>query len=307
MAYRLTVLLPTLNCGKYLTDALRSLAAQTFQDFRVLILDGGSSDDTLDVASAFREVPIEIVRCGRIGLGRQLRVGVELVDTEYAARLDADDVSLPTRFDRQVRELDGRSDLAIIGSQIELLIGDKICPAVPLPTSHQDIRRVLWTGFPAFSHPTVLFRTEAAIRCSAYRIWGLGEDLDFYLRMTEAGKGENLPDVLHQYRLHGESASVRSFREVRKNYQFALECAKCRRKRIAEPTPDEYDARQSPTSKLVQRIASQIECRAFGLYRRSRIRMAEGKRVLGLAGACLSVLLRPKLIFSRVLVQLGRG
>lgn len=305
MAYRLTVLLPTLNCAKYLAGALLSLEAQTFRDFKVLILDGGSSDQTLNIARSFKDLPIELVRCGRVGLGSQLRKGIELLDTEYAARLDADDVSLPFRFEKQVRMLNDRPGVTIVGSQIELLIEDKTCRAAPLPTSHRAIRRALQTGLPAFCHPAVMFRSEAAVRCSAYRIPNLGEDLDFYLRMTEVGQGTNLLEVLHRYRLHGESASFCSFEEVRNNYRFALACAKSRSKGKAEPTLAEYGARRGILFKVVQRVAARIECSAFGLYRRSRIRMANGELVLGVAGACLSVLLRPKVLGSRVLVQVG--
>jgi glycosyltransferase involved in cell wall biosynthesis len=304
MKHRLTVLLPTLNCESYLRAALQCLAEQTFQDFKVLVLDGGSSDDTLNVAQAFDRVPIQVVRCGAVGLGLQLKMGLELADSEYIARLDADDLSLPRRFEQQIGVLDASPDVTILGSQIELLVGDKVCRSGPLPLNHQAIRRILLTGFPAFCHPSVMFRREAAMRCSAYRIASVGEDLDFYLRMTEVGKGANLPEALHQYRLHDKSTSFLSFSEVRKNYRFALACARARRAGHAEPILGEYESRRPAFPRAVQRFLASIECVAARLYRNSRIRMAEGGRLVGFAGASLSLLLRPKLIGTRVLIQL---
>jgi glycosyltransferase involved in cell wall biosynthesis len=304
MPARLTVLLPTLNCDSYLLEALDSLAAQTFQDFKVLLLDGGSQDHTLHIARQYSRFPVEIVHCGPIGLGAQLRMGLALAETPLIARMDADDVSLPPRFERQVRALEHQPDLALVGCQIELLIGSHTCRAGILPWRHEDIRKLLWAGFPAFCHPAVMFRAESARRCSAYSISGIGEDLDFFLRMTEAGVGLNLKDVLYRYRFHPQSISLRSFGEVRKNYEFALECARARRRGLREPNYAEYLSFSNKRA-LRQNFAAKCECVGVALYRRSRMLLATGGRCKGVLGVMLSLALRPSLVFARLRVQIA--
>jgi glycosyltransferase involved in cell wall biosynthesis len=297
----LTVLMPTLNAGAYLEQALASLAEQTFQDFELLIVDAGSTDGTLEL---LRKPPVRttILSCGRIGLGGQLKLGLEKIDTKYVARMDADDISLPQRFERQIDVLEARPEVTILGSQICLLAKDRVCRAAELPAHQAAIRAALLAGFPAFSHPTVMFRAQAANRSNAYSIAGSGEDLDFYLRMTEAGVGENLPAVLHQYRIHERSVSFRIFDEVQRNYAYAVACAVARADGLREPTVADFSSNWM-RRPLNARLLSRLECLGTRLYRRSRIRIAQGHRITGVAGALASVLIRPGLVRTRARIR----
>jgi glycosyltransferase involved in cell wall biosynthesis len=304
MTRLLTVLMPTLNAESFLPQALDSLAGQTFQDFDVLVVDAGSTDRTLDLVQDYRRVRARVVRSGRVGLGAQLRLGLDGITAKYVARMDADDVSEPGRFEALIATLENRSELAMVGSQIGLLIGDKRCRAGALPQQHELIRSALLDGFPAFCHPSVMFRAEAARRCNAYAIPGSGEDLDFYLRMTEAGKGENLAAVLHQYRIHERSVSFAGFDEVQRNYRYAVACARARGDGAAEPTIAEYTSTWNRRGSGA-RLAGRLECVGTRLYRKSRIRLAEGQRLRGLAGAVASVLVRPRLVRARAMIRWG--
>jgi glycosyltransferase involved in cell wall biosynthesis len=301
MAALITVLIPTLNAEEFLAEALASLSGQTFRDFRILVLDGGSQDRTRQIALSHRGV--EFVECGSVGLGAQLRIGLERAETPLVARMDADDVALPHRFESQMEALQDR-EITIVGGQIDLLVGSRICRAQPLPRTHAQIRRALLAGFPAFCHAAVMFRTDPARQRRAYSIPGLGEDLDFFLRMTEAGRALNLPTVLYRYRLHDRSACFRSFDEVCRNYAFALACADARRNGRPEP-----DAAQHAESWMKRgwaaRLSTKAECFAVRLYRRSRIKIAKGHSVRGLAGAAVSVALRPRLIQTRARIALA--
>lgn len=301
MTPSITVLMPTLNATEHLRDALDSLAAQTLQRFTVLVLDGGSTDGTRRLALSYERV--EFIPCGKVGLGAQLRVGLDRITTPFVARMDADDISLPTRFERQVEALE-QQNLAIVGSQIELLFGSRVCQAQALPRTHSGIRRLLLTGFPAFCHSAVMFRTDTAQMCGAYSVSGLGEDLDFYLRMTEAGKGRNLSDVMLRVRIHERSACFTSFEEVRRNYAYALSCAVARRNGASEPDEDEYAARWSSRKPAI-RLLTRLECIGVRLYRRSRARLASGDRLRGYLGVIVSLLLRPRLIQARALIKLA--
>jgi|GEM_PF-2105932 glycosyltransferase involved in cell wall biosynthesis len=298
----ITVLIPTLNAEPFLEVALSSLYAQTVTDFKILVLDGGSTDNTRKIAISHDRV--EFIQCGAIGLGAQLNVGLAKADTSLIARMDADDVSLPGRFEAQLSAFKD-SNVAIVGTQIELAVASTICRGQPLPQSHKAIRKELLAGFPAFCHPSVMFRRDLARRQRGYAISGLGEDLDFFLRMTEAGRGLNLPNVLYRYRLHERSASHTSMDEIRRNYAYALVCAQARRDRLPEPTAASH-AKIWRDRPWITRLATKVDSFASRLYRESRMRIAGGRLITGGIGAAISVALRPNLVKVRTRIALRR-
>src|SRR4051812_6980517 len=113
---RLSVLLPCRDGARTLGMALASVLAQTFADFEVLLLDDGSTDDSLRITRSFGDSRIRILSDGEHhGLVRRLNQGVRAAAGEYIARMDADDVSFPTRFARQVEFLDAHPRVDLLG------------------------------------------------------------------------------------------------------------------------------------------------------------------------------------------------
>ena len=116
---RVSVLMGIYNCAPYLSEALDSLYAQTFQDFTVILCEDGSTDDTFAVAESYanRYDNIILLRNGKnMGLNYTLNRCLELADTEYCARMDGDDISLPTRFEKEVAFLDEHPEFAVVSS-----------------------------------------------------------------------------------------------------------------------------------------------------------------------------------------------
>ncbi len=119
---RVSVLMGIFNCASYLQEALDSLYAQTFKDFKIILCDDGSTDDTFYVAKTNADTHdnIVLIRNERNrGLNYTLNHCLEYADTEYCARMDGDDISLSTRFEKEVRFLDEHSDYAIVSSPME--------------------------------------------------------------------------------------------------------------------------------------------------------------------------------------------
>ena len=99
---RISVIMGIYNCASTLVEALDSLYAQTYQDFKIILCEDGSTDDTFEVAQQYasRHDNIVLIRNDKnMGLNYTLNRCLELVDTEYVARMDGDDISLPTRFE----------------------------------------------------------------------------------------------------------------------------------------------------------------------------------------------------------------
>ena len=105
MEYRISVLMGIYNCAPTLQEALNSLYDQTYQGFKIILCDDGSHDDTLKIAeenARLHENVIVIKNDRNMGLNYTLNHCLEYADTEYIARMDGDDISLPTRFEKEL-------------------------------------------------------------------------------------------------------------------------------------------------------------------------------------------------------------
>lgn len=114
---RISVLMGIYNCAPYLQEALDSLYAQTYQDFKIILCDDGSKDNTYVIAqrNAAEHPNIVLVRNERnMGLNYTLNHCLEHADTEYIARMDGDDISLPSRFEKELAFLDAHPEYAVV-------------------------------------------------------------------------------------------------------------------------------------------------------------------------------------------------
>ena len=116
---RITVLMGIYNCAPTLQEALDSLYAQTYKDFKIVMCDDGSKDDTLKIAeenAKMHENVIVIKNERNMGLNYTLNHCLEYADTEYCARMDGDDISLPTRFEKEINFLDEHPEYAVVST-----------------------------------------------------------------------------------------------------------------------------------------------------------------------------------------------
>lgn len=114
---RITVLMGIYNCAPTLQEALDSLYAQTYKNFKIVMCDDGSKDDTLKIAkenARMHENVIVIKNERNMGLNYTLNHCLEYADTEYIARMDGDDLSVPFRFEEQIKFLDAHPEYAVV-------------------------------------------------------------------------------------------------------------------------------------------------------------------------------------------------
>ena len=114
---RISVLMGIYNCAPTLQEALDSLYDQTYQGFKIILCDDGSQDDTLKIAeenARLHENVIVIKNNRNMGLNYTLNHCLEYADTEYIARMDGDDISLPTRFEKEIKFLDEHPEYAVV-------------------------------------------------------------------------------------------------------------------------------------------------------------------------------------------------
>lgn len=117
---RISVIMGIYNCSSTLEEALDSLLAQTYQGFKVIMCDDGSTDNTYQIAQQYsqkyQEKFILIRNEKNMGLNHTLNHCLQYADTEYVARMDGDDISLPERFQKQIEFLDSHPEIAIVSS-----------------------------------------------------------------------------------------------------------------------------------------------------------------------------------------------
>lgn len=200
----LSVLLPVYggNEADNLNMAIKSLVNQTrLPDELVIIRDGHLDQDLDSVVNKWREddrVPVTRVTLSEnIGLGGALREGLKQCNSEYTARMDADDISVPTRFQRQAEFLSKHPEVDLLGGYIEEFDGDpeNILARREVPTTHEDIVRMAHFRSP-FNHATVVMRTETAVSAGNYRAVDYMEDWDLWSRMfLESATAANMPEV----------------------------------------------------------------------------------------------------------------
>lgn len=197
-----SVLLPVRNGSVFLRDALQSLLAQTFGDFEILVLDDGSDDGSAALARSLGDHRIRVHEDGRrLGLAARLNQGVQLARGELIARMDADDVCLPRRFELQVAFLHAHPEVDLVGCRAAVFRDDEVLGLLPYAATHEALCARPWHTIP-LPHPTWLGRRAWFIRYP-YRMPEVvrAEDQDLLMRASTTSRYACLPDVLLAYRL----------------------------------------------------------------------------------------------------------
>ena len=291
--------MPAYNAMPYLPEAVRSILDQTVRDFTFLIIDDGSTDATGAYLEQLTDPRVRVVRAARRGLGAALNHGVDLCETEFLARMDADDVSLPLRFDRQQAFLRQHPEVGMVGSQFGYFGGDRRSVLSPsLPGDHDEIVEQTLKGNLAIAHGTLMFRTSVLRAVGGYRVAGMGEDWDMFLRMAEARRLANLNEILYLYRLHRDNCDLKRFVDLRIGIDYACHCAAARRIGEREPTPEEFLQHQRTRPRLAQMLKL-IDAYALAQYRLALVEVAERRMLRGCTRLLYSAVCAPVRTFAR--------
>jgi len=250
----ITVLMPVYNGASYLGDAIESILAQTEAGFEFIIIDDGSADASVAIADSYsrKDPRIRLVRDGmNRGIAARLNEGLALASGEYIARMDQDDVSLPGRFAAQRSHLDANPDTALVGSRVIVIDpdGDELMEMGDA-LSHAEIDGGLMRGAGQLVyHPSVMFRRQAALAIGGYDATYRGvEDLDFFLRLAERGRIENLAQPLLKYREHLNKAGATRLLDQEREIDAAIAAARVRRGMTGAQGATERK-RRTPVSK----------------------------------------------------------
>jgi len=215
-APRVSVVMPVCNAAAFLEEAVRSVLEQTYGSWELLLIDDGSTDGSRALAERFAAEHPARIRClhhpnnENRGASATRNLGISHARGEYLALLDADDVWLPGKLEKQVVFLDLHPEVAAVGSWYqEVNIDGGLTGDADLPCSHPDIAWALLCYCP-FVHSSVMMRRGAVGEHVGWYDEALAtaEDWDLWIRISRHFELANLPEFLVRYRVHEASLSA---------------------------------------------------------------------------------------------------
>ena len=213
----ISVILAVYNGSQFIKDAIQSMLDQSYADFEFIIVDDGSTDSTSEIVASFNDPRIKYEKREHAGLVPSLNYGLSIAEGKYVARMDADDYSLPSRFEKQVSLLEEHSEIVVCGSWAIIVdkenreIGTYSYPRV----KSKEIRLYAIRGNP-FIHPTTMYRREVILKAGGYRrFWKHTEDYELWTRIIYKHQVANIPEPLLNYRIHEGQITISRKAEMR--------------------------------------------------------------------------------------------
>ena len=232
------------NGGTYLRPAIQSILEQTFSDFEFIIVNDGSTDESLEIIRSFSDSRIRLIENEKnMGLIYSLNRGIDLASGEYIARMDSDDISLPNRLKKQVAFMDANYDVAVCGTWIKT-IGDESGFVKKYFTDSEEIKASLLFNT-SVAHPTVIIRTSILKKYNfqyeeSHKHF---EDYALWVKISRIARLANIPEALLLYRVHQKSISHVMSKEQKDGAENV------RKEQIKDlgifPSPEEMNAHNS--------------------------------------------------------------
>lgn len=213
---QISVILPFYNVSKYLGESIKSIINQSFKDFELILINDGSTDNSLQIAESFanRDKRITILNQKNKGMAGALNNGINVANTDIIARMDGDDICHCNRLKEQFHLIKQMPSNSIVSSLVRPFSD------APIPEgsiryfkwlnskhSHIQILEGLFKESPLI-HPSVMFTKEAFYSAGEYKEYSGPEDYDLWLRMVENNTTfAKVNQVCLQYRIHYNNLS----------------------------------------------------------------------------------------------------
>jgi glycosyltransferase involved in cell wall biosynthesis len=199
------------NSSRWLNDAIFSVTEQTFRDFEFIIVNDGSTDDSLEIINQFacHDTRIVVISKQNSGLADSLNVGIQYARGEWIARLDSDDICEPTRLEKQLNRAKENLSLVFIGSGLTIIDEFGIPAETYLyPERHASLLKNLYSGQMFPPHSSAFFRAKNVRDVGGYRTRiKRAEDCDLWLRLAEVGELGCIKEPLVRVRKHADQIS----------------------------------------------------------------------------------------------------
>lgn len=225
---KVSVLMPVYNGACYLQEAIDSILGQTYKDFEFIIVDDGSTDESVTIIAenAAKDSRIVLLRNEKnSGICVTLNKGIDIAKGEYIVRMDCDDISFPERIEHQVAFMDERPDIGVAGCYINVFYSNhpERHSVYPFDVDPYECRAGLLFAT-CVAHPAVIIRKSVLVEYNVrYDDYFRGME-DYYLwwQISKYAKITNIPELLLHYRLHAKQVTQTQVNEdfIRRQREF---------------------------------------------------------------------------------------
>lgn len=304
---KVSVVIPVHNGGKYLSQAIESVLRQTHRDLELLVVDDGSTDSSAAIIHRFalQDRRVRVLTQENLGVAAAGSRGLQEAGCEWVARLDADDVFLPGKLERQVGFLRRNPDARIVGT-LACFINQAGRPlglvGTEGPFTRAEYDRFVRGNRPIyFVNSSTLMHRETVLAMGGYReAFAPAEDVDLWIRMVESGHLMlKIPEPLLLYRMHGESLTMTQNARQRLLHRWAIACGEARGKGLTEPSYSEFVAEEKHLSPVER---ARIFRRETGerLYQQAALCYAEHRPLGMILNLIAAVVMHPVHVIPRL-------
>lgn len=226
-----SIVIPVHNGERYIKEAIDSCINQTYKDIEIIVVDDKSEDGTLDILREYEKkderikiLPVE----KQDGLGNVINIGIRASKGKYIVRMDADDIMLPDRIQKQVRYLEEHIECVAVGGQIDIIdANSNITGHREYTLTDRELRKNRFL-FQPFAHPAVTLRKSTLEEIGLYpeNLWKV-EDVKLFLILSTKGEFANLPDTVLKYRItyatESQSKMLDHFRKTSEMRNWAIQ------------------------------------------------------------------------------------
>ena len=206
---KITVVMAVYNGDKYIKESIECVLNQTFQDFELLVINDGSTDESVSIVESFHDNRIRLIHNEKnSGILFTRNRGLQEALGEYVAVLDCDDLCTSNRLETQYSFLEANPDIAVCGTwgimidENGTVFGHKI-----MPETNKDLVSIAMLFTNQFIHSSVLYRREIALQVGGYTAVNGCEDFGLFSRISIRHKMANIPEYITQYREHNQGIS----------------------------------------------------------------------------------------------------
>jgi glycosyltransferase involved in cell wall biosynthesis len=204
----ISVIMSVYNGQQYLNRAVDSVLSQTFNNFEFIIIDDGSSEPILEELKRNDDPRMRIIPQTNHGLVYSLNQALKLARGNFIARMDSDDISLPDRFEKELKVITSHEKIGVVGSFFTYIdLEDKPTISMVSPTRDIDLKLTLLHVNP-FGHGSTLIRKDVFVDVGEYDDnYHAAEDYDFWRRVSKNWMLAQVPESLYWYRINPASIS----------------------------------------------------------------------------------------------------
>lgn len=227
----ISVIMPVYNAEQHLVEAIESILNQTYKDFEFIIINDGSTDNSEKIILSFKDRRIKYIKNDEnLQIVKTLNKGLFIACGEFIARMDADDISLETRFEEQLNHMN-KNNIDVCGSWVQTIGKNK--QYWKFPILHDEIK-VNLLFHSSIAHPSVMIRKKVFETHKYKEEFNKAEDYALWVEIINKFKCENLPKLLLSYRIH----------DTQTNKKAQISVANKVRLKMLENFTDEFSAKE---------------------------------------------------------------